>query len=343
MSKFLVLPSSLAWRRFFARVIDIQLEMIFLGFFFGEIISKYISYINPIFLNINSSENDYIAGMILLPFSLTINAFICNYFGTSLGKYLLGINVKKVGKITLKDWLIRSFRLWRSGFAFGIPFLYLWTLNREQKLIYKNQQTTYDQLSGISVSASKLSKFQIILATVIISSLYIFTHLASFMEMKKNNTIQDTNISTTYYWQNPITKNDAIINSDWKNESEKNNDGQIIYKFTDISNYAIVVLGIESVNNFSLNKYTDLFRTGVKDAMIFNDGGRYFQNEGFEIWEGFGTLKSEKDSLLHVEIRKNGSDFWRIVSIQALPYNYTQDKVNKLRFELWKTILPNQS
>lgn len=336
MSKLLVLPSSLAWRRFFARVFDIHLEMMFLGFFFGEIIDKYISYINP--LDSSGSENNYIAGMILLPFSLIINAFICNYFDTSFGKYILGINIKKVGKITLKDWLIRSFRLWRSGFAFGIPFLSLWTLNREQKLINKNQQTTYDSLSGIIVSGSKLSKLQIIRATIIISAMYLFLYLISYIDLKNNNSIQNTNITPTYYWQNPISKKDAIINSDWKNESEKNNDGQIIYKFTDISNYAIVVLGIESSDKFSLNKYINLFRNGVKDAMIFDDGGRYFQNEGFEIWEGFGTLKSEKDSLLHVEIRKNGNDFWRIVSIQAPPYNYTQDKVNQLRFELWKTI-----
>jgi hypothetical protein len=167
MSKFLVLPSSLAWRRFFARSFDVCVEMILLGLIFGEVIDKYISYINPL----DYSEKEYIAFMLLLPFSLTINAFICNYFGTSFGKYLLGINVEKVGKITLKDWLIRSFRLWRSGFAFGIPFLNLWTFNREQKLINKNQQTTYDKLSGISVSASRLSKFQIIRAIVIISSL----------------------------------------------------------------------------------------------------------------------------------------------------------------------------
>ncbi len=339
MSKFLVLPFSLAWRRFFARNFDVSVEIILLALIFGLIPDKYLGSIKLT----EESLNPYIVYMILLPFSLTINAFICNYFGTSFGKYLLGINVEKVGKITLKDWLIRSFRLWRSGLAFGIPILSLWTINKEQKLVNKNEQTTYDKLSGIIVSASKLSKFQIIRAIIIISSLYIFLYWAEFIEMKKNSSIQNTNIAPTYYWQNPITKNDALIDGNWKNESEKNNEGQIIYKFTDSSNYAIVIMGLESVDNLSLNKYNDFFINGVKDAMIFNDGGRYFQNEGFEIWKASGTLKSEKDSLLIVEIRKNRNDFWRIVSVQAPPYNFTQDKVNEIRSALWKTISPNQN
>ena len=175
MSRFSFLPSSLAWRRFFARSFDMHLETLFLIYFIGPIFGKYSLYIK--LGQLLKQLSNYI--FVLLPFYLILNSFICSYFGTSLGKYLFGINVNKVGKISLKDWLIRSFRLWRSGFAFGIPILSLWTLNREQKLVSKNEQTTYDKLSGICVTANKLSKFQIaraiILFIVLIACVFFIT------------------------------------------------------------------------------------------------------------------------------------------------------------------------
>ena len=339
----------MAWRRFFARSFDIYLETLLIAFIFGLIFGKYSWYIkveqlleqsNNYLYGFNSPDSVF--GIVFLPFSLILNAFICSYFGTSFGKYLLGINVNKVEKMSLKDWLIRSFRLWRSGFAFGIPILSLWTFNREQKLINKHEQTTYDKLSEISVTANKLSKFQIARAFVIISTFFIVYFSAYLYIQKNDNSIQNLK-SSTYYWQNPITKFDALINGDWKNKFDKNDDGQTIYTFTDNSNRTLVVFALEDIDNASLNQYVDLLKIGVENDMIFSDGGLYLQREGYETWECFGTLKSIKESLLHVEIRKNGSNFWRIVSIQNRPYDYTQEKVEQLKFQLWKTISPTQN
>ena len=80
--------------------------------------------------------------------------------------------------MSLKDWLLRSFRLWRSGFAFGIPILFFWTFNKQQKLVNKNEQTTYDKLSGICVTANKLSKFQIARSVILFITLPIIIVIA---------------------------------------------------------------------------------------------------------------------------------------------------------------------
>ena len=174
MSKSPFLPCSLAWRRFFARSFDLGLETSLLEIIIFGYGVKY----------------SILVAMIELPFCLIIHAFICNYFGTSLGKYLFGISVNKIdGEMHLKDWLISSFRLWKSGFAFGIPLLNLWVCNKQTKLVNNNEQTTYDKLSGICVIANKkLSTFHIvknvILSIIILIIISIFrTLLIKFLNV----------------------------------------------------------------------------------------------------------------------------------------------------------------
>ena len=177
MSKPSFLPCSLAWRRFFARSFDLGLEILLLETILNGDLVDFSKY--PLWIQILKS-------MIELPFCLIIHAFICHYFGTSWGKYLFGISVNKVaGKMSLKDWLLRSFRLWKSGFAFGIPILKLWAHNKQKKLLNNNEQTTYDTLSGIYVTADKRSKFQIVKAIFlsIIILIIIFVILIIFRKL----------------------------------------------------------------------------------------------------------------------------------------------------------------
>jgi hypothetical protein len=43
------------------------------------------------------------------------------------------------------------------------------------------------------------------------------------------------------------------------------------------------------------------------------------------------------DSRLHVEVRREGPNFWRVVTIQDKPYTYTDAEIEKLSSDLWKT------
>ena len=202
------------------------------------------------------------------------------------------------------------------------------------------QQTTYDKKCGFEVIVSKLSKFQLVRAFIMVSGMYALMFWSHWAQQEKDVLLQKAVATPTYYWQNPVTKADALVSTEWKNTSVKNEQGQQIYTFSEINDHAVIVLGFENMS-LSLNSYVDLFKKSVEENMIFNDGGRYFEKDGVQAWECLGALKSIDGSLLQIEVRKNDNNFWRIVSIQAKPYEYTNAKVEELKFQLWKTVAVN--
>ncbi len=334
----LILPTAGSWRRFFARMFDLYFEIMLIGFFAEMTLAKYSTWYTGL---INNPHTDRILGIVFIPFALILDALICHFFGNSLGKYLLGIHIKKLGKISLKDWLKRAFGVWCSGFAFGLPLFSLWTFNKQQKLIDKGQRTTYDERYGFQVFSEKLSRFQLLRALIAVAGIVLVFYMG-FIQQESNTKAQKIVGSPPYTWQNPVTKAEASIDAEWKNAPDSNEQGQKVYTFSEITDHAFVVLGLES-GTVSLNTYVDLFGKANAKSMSFSDGGKYSEKDGIQSWECYGSITASDGSLLHIEIRKNNNDFWRVVTVQGKPYEYTSVKVEKLKNKLWSTIVISSS
>jgi hypothetical protein len=328
------------WRRFFARLFDIYLGVIILGIVGEWTLGRYSSgYVE--FMSL--PNNDILVGIVFLPFALALDAVICNIFGTNLGKYLMGVKVHKVkGEMVLSDWFDRAFNIWRSGFAFGIPFVNLWTMFRQYKLVGLSLQSTYDRRCGYQAYGQKLSTIRILVAVgamiLVFGAMSALTVFVKKMDMEAVRVLA----SPPYSWQNPVTRLESFVNAEWKHEAKDNGQGSDIYIFTENSGRAVVILGVESFD-LTLNAYVTAFREGTIKDMRFNDGGRYFENDGVATWEAYGTMDSDKNSRLKVEIRKNGNNFWRVVVVQTLPYDHTDIKSQALISSLWKTVHFNSS
>lgn len=141
-----------------------------------------------------------------------------------------------------------------------------------------------------------------------------------------------------YSWENPATKISAEIGSNWKQSTEKNEYQQEIYIFNELADRAVVVFASETAPDFTLQEYVGAFHKSTASNMRFSDGGRFFQKNGINTWSGTGSMVDSGTNRLTVEIRQHGSEFWRIVTIQVMPYTYSDDLVQKLGSSLWSTV-----
>lgn len=199
------------------------------------------------------------------------------------------------------------------------------------------QPTTYDQRCGFQVYGKTLSAGRKLVALVSIFAVFaVVIGLTMLSKEIEQDAVKASN-SPAYSWQNPITRIETLVNADWKHETKDNGSGADVTTFTERTDHAIVILGVES-GEVSLNQYVELFQEGTKDNMAFTDGGRYLDKYGTPTWEGQGSLKSDVTTRLRVEVRKNGNNFWRIVTIQARPYDFSDLKVRALNSSLWNSI-----
>lgn len=323
------------WRRFFARMFDIYVGVLLLGivgdFTLGRYSRSYVEFMA-------APNNELLVGILFLPFALALDALFCHLFGNNLGKYLLGVKVVKMnGKMDLDDWLSRAFNVWKSGLAFGIPLASLWTTLREKNKLGMMQLTTYDQRCGFQVYGKALSVGRKLFGLLSVIAVFAgFMGLIVWSKQIDQDAVK-VSISPPYSWQNPKTRIETLVNAEWKHETQDNGSGADIYTFTENSGHALVILGVES-GDVNLNEYVRLFQEGTKDNMAFADGGRYLDRDGTQVWVGQGSMKSDISTRLRVEVRKNENSFWRIVTIQARPYDFSELKVQALCTSLWKSI-----
>lgn len=331
-----VLPTPAGpWRRFFARMFDVYVSIILLGivgeYTLGRYSSRYVEFMA-------TPNNELLIGVLFLPFALALDALVSHLFGNNLGKYLLGVKVVKIkGKMDLNDWLSRAFNVWKSGMAFGIPLVSLWTTIRENKRVGMMQPTTYDQRCGFQVYGRTLSVGHKLVALVSVIAVYAVVIGLNVLSKQIDQEAVKVSISPSYSWQNPTTRIEASVSADWNHETKDNGSGVDVNTFTERTERALVIFGVES-GEVSLNEYVLLFQKGTKDNMAFADGGRYFDIDGAPTWVGQGSMKSDVSTRLRVEVRKNGKNFWRIVTIQARPFDFSDLKVQALSTSLWKSI-----
>jgi len=323
------------WYRFFARTLDLYIGIMVIGFLAELTLGKSsVCYVNLM----NTPNNGYAVGIIFMPFALLLDALICNIFGTNLGKYIFGIHiVKETNEPTFKDWIRRNLGVWISGYAIGFPLVSLLTMHNQKKRVESNKQSSYDEKLGFNVYGDELSKFKKIRAFTVLILVYLVLFGLQFIDKQKESEITKSQHSASYSWQNPITNAISIINPVWKFEPTKNEDGQSVYIFNEVTDHAVVIFAMET-GELKLNQYLDAFLKANSKTMSFNDGGKFTEVNGINTWTGVGTMLTAPESRLNVEVRKIGNDFWRVLSIQAKPYEYSDKTVDSLKSSLWGTV-----
>lgn len=145
-------PQIRPWVRYWARMIDLLLFSLLLGFVIGIIY--------PPVLEIN----DTLLGIILLFVYVFVEPIMLTSWGTTPGKALLRVRLRKStgDKPTYSEALSRSFSVWLRGFGLGIPLVSLITLITSYNKLTKKRITTWDEEGDFNVSHRIIGAIRII-------------------------------------------------------------------------------------------------------------------------------------------------------------------------------------
>ena len=136
------------WPRFFARVFDIWLESLPVGFLLGVTLYAIdAEFAEEVFSNI------VLAGMISLPIVLVLDGILVGLFGNSVGKAILGIKVmpNDRGTMSVGDAISRNMGVWTSGLAIGFPIVNLFFMASAYRTLKSGQELRWDKSAGVRV------------------------------------------------------------------------------------------------------------------------------------------------------------------------------------------------
>ncbi len=333
----LTYPMATRWPRFFARIFDVWWEILLVSFVLGAVLGRY----SAGFVEwINVPGASQLFGILCLPVALILDAAIYRLIGNTPGKVVLGLKVGLLdaSPLSFGQYLGRNFSMWVSGLALGFPLVNLFTMARQSSRLGKGQQTSYDESTGYRVRAKPIGWMRKSVFGVAFFGLFVVMAVLNSIEQAAQREAILSSASETYSWTNPVTGVSAKIDSRWKNSAQPNADGQQIYTFTERADRAVVILGIEHAPGFTLDDYVQAFRKSTAANMRFADGGRYFERSGKQSWQGFGAMVDSTGNRLDVQVVKVGDAYWRIVTIQTMPYAYSDQLVTQLQAELWSTV-----
>lgn len=333
----LTFPMATRWPRFFARIFDMWWETLLVAFVLGAVLGRYsTSFVEWI----NGPGASQLFGILCLPFALILDAAIYRLIGNTPGKALLGLKVGLLdaSPLSFGQYLSRNMAIWVKGLAFGFPLINLFTMAHQSGRLGKGQQASYDESTGYRVRARPIGWVRKSSFGVVFLGLFVVMAVLNGMEQAAQREAILSSTSDNYSWVNPVTGLGAKIDSRWKNSAQPNADGQQIYMFTERADRAVVILGVERAPGLTLDDYVQAFRRGTAANMRFSDGGLYFVKSGKQAWQGSGEMVDAGSNRLHVQVVQVGDDFWRVVTIQAMPYAYSDGLVTQLQESLWKTV-----
>lgn len=337
--RLIAMPLASRWPRFFARIFDLWWEGLLLATLTGLVLGRYSAGFVEWIYKPGSSQ---LLGILLIPFSMVLDAGVYALFGNTPGKSLLGVRVTTLRgqRLNFAQYLARNFAVWGSGLGLGVPFVTLITMARQSGRLGRGQQASYDESSGARVHGQSLSFLRRVFFGFAFCSLFVLMAALNALdrEMDKENIAASQ--QKFYAWENPITKISTPVDARWTFSSQTNDDGQKVYMFSELTDHAAVVFALETAPALSLGNYVRFFQKGTSSQMSFSDGGQFSEIGGRPAWLGIGTMKASAGSRLRVRVIQFSSGFWRVVTIQAPPYEYSDAMINVLEKSLWESVSP---
>lgn len=333
-------PMSGAWRRFCARIFDIWWESVALLFVvswtLGRMSSEYLRWLEQ-------PGGSQMLALLFLPLTLLLDAAIYKVLGNTPGKALLGLKVGTIRgePLSFLAYARRNLHLWMSGLAFGIPLVNLITMANQSGRVKRNQPASYDVASGHRVRARPIGVgSRILFGVLFVAVLFIIGYLNKVGEEQEQRS-KAAQAESSFVWLNPVNQVPVDISSRWAHSTQSNAEGEEIHSFTEPLNRAAVALGKEDMpNDVGLRLYVYAYTKSNATEMVFDGEGVSGNVRGLPSWVLTGHMASDTSNRLEVEIIKDGSRYWRIVSIQSPPHDYTKSSVDELRRALRSSIAP---
>lgn len=325
--------------RFFARIFDVWWETMLVGFFLGSVLSTYSASFAKWILF--SPYAEQIFGVLCLPIALVMDAAIYKIFGNTPGKALLGIQIRHSNgeRLELDQYLGRNFSMWWYGLAAGVPFINLITMSNQGDRLNKGEPASYDEPCGYMVTARPVGLAAKSGFGVAFLCLFVIIAGANNVSSIGKSNLEPALSDNGYSWANPATGLSTRIDSSWKATTQKNEEGQPVYTFTDQNNKVAVMMALEEFTDdpITLSDYVAAFRFGMKDKVTFDGSGKFYSGQyGEPSWDGQGAVTGSDNGRVSIKIARIGNRFWRVVTVSFAPYNKQTEQIEN---SIWKTVI----
>jgi len=179
------------WVRYFARIVDVFLFSILVGFMLGIF--------TPSVLDIPS----VLLGMVILFVWIFQESILLANCGTTLGKWLFKIKVRNSNgqKLTFSEALNRSFSVWLKGMGAGVPILSLITLLTSHSKLKRDAITAWDEEGSFVVTHGKIGALRSVVIVVLL--------LGYFTVGAWERTLEDSRLASNSIQSQPLFANPA--------------------------------------------------------------------------------------------------------------------------------------
>lgn len=202
-----------AWRRFWARLIDISLFSVPVLIAGAWVLNLMVPGFADWFAQ---PQADKILAWLLLPATLFLEWFAYELAGTTPGKALFGLRVTDVGgqKIGGNAYFNRQVRFYLKGIWTGIPLISLGAIAGEHSALKKTGSATYDR-DQHRVEQRVFGAGRFFLATAGVVTLVFAMAMSDILSRA---------LEGGQAWRNPETGREVMIGSQWSAAANANGD-----------------------------------------------------------------------------------------------------------------------
>ena len=159
------------WERLLARIVDLQFSAILIVLIFFVLIWL-DDFSDDLLARSESRLGLMLIGLIVVAFSIPLNAVLTSRLGSTVGKSIFGIRVrnKNGDKLDIRTAFEREFYVWTIGQAVGIPLLSLLSAAFAERRLKRTGMTWWDERLTIHVDHPRMIRTRLIVLTCIIAA-----------------------------------------------------------------------------------------------------------------------------------------------------------------------------
>ena len=331
-----------AWPRFFARVFDIWLESVILGFLIGLFLTKLFP---MVLVFVQTTLGAIVFNILILPLALVLDAIMATLFGNTLGKVMLGLKVRNARgeRLNFNHYVRRNFGVWIRGLGLGIPIVNIVVMIIQADRVNDGKPTSYDETPGFRVVSKRIGWFRMALMVSVVGVLFVsMVGFRVYKSLRNQGLIPMEPVQgESWTWKNPITDLSTQVESAWHQpQVRKLKSGEPVYLFLEKNEKASVAIGLESSADLTMKGYVEAYSASAKGKIKFKDKGELYEYRGCPAWKNSGTMSMNSQLKFKVKVVQIGDVFWRVVCVQGMPYEYSTTLIEHLEDSLWNTIVP---
>jgi uncharacterized RDD family membrane protein YckC len=308
------------WPRFWARLIDNTLLMPIVGF----LIALAAAYFRPSLYLAMMSLNEGVLGLIVLPVVSLVLALLMAVFGTTLGKFILGVRVRNLTEMSaLPFHLQRELKVWLAGLALGIPIVALFTQVHQYKLVAAGKPAGYDE--GLAIVEGRASAGRAVTAAIVCVALF-----SGVLYLQTTGRQATSDVVLTKTWTNPVSSKDAQLAKTWEAEELPTKGGRLFH-FTSNTLLAEALFGYEDVTIEGIDNaaYAKAIQSAIKDAVEITSDWTPVTVRGVPALRAVGKSKTVAGATVEVTVALIGRNAWRtIVFASGRPIDQLPGKDN---------------